>query len=359
MSCNEIEHKLPAYLEDALSPQEKGLVEEHLASCPQCKKAIEDLKRTEKLVREMEEVEPPPWFTQRIMSRVREEAKQETGIFRKLFYPLHIKIPVQALATVLIAVLALQIYRVGEPEMKGFVAPPAAVFEAGKDQAPASAQKPPEVAPAPAAKEKTVLTKVPKKDMDMAASAPGSGDGKIRKEKYIIREGGEFPADKSIVAQKKRESVQDKTEEAMKPALSSVRQEPPKAIPAPALEYKRAEIGHYAGAAKESRKYEALPAAPQAIGTAVRKPAHIGVTVHVEDAGVAVKEVKNLLGKFGARKIERQSLEGKEVITAELKVQNVKEFMEKLKTIGEMGEKGMPSDIRERDISITIEIFGK
>lgn len=288
---------MPAYLEGLLSPEEKVLVEEHLASCRQCSNALEALKKTGKLVRELEEVDPPPWFTQRIMFRVREEAKQETGIIRKLFYPIHIKIPVQALATVLIAVLAFQIYRVGEPEIKVVIAPPAAIFETGKDQAPTTSQKPPEAVPAPAAKEKTVLTKAPKKDMDMMA--------------------------------------------------------------APALEYKREEIGHYAGAAKESRKYEALPAAPQAIGTAVRKSAYIGVTVHVEDAGIAVKEVKNLLGKFGARKIERQSLEGKEVITAELKVQNVKEFMEKLKTIGEMGEKGIPSDIRERDISITIEIFGK
>ena len=349
---------MPAYLEGLLSPEDKALLEEHLASCRQCSNALEALKKTGKLLRDIEEVEPPPWFTQRIMSRVRGEAKQETGIIRKLFYPLHIKIPVQALATVLIAVLAFQIYRVGEPEMKVVVAPPATIFEAGKDQTPKTSQKPPEAVPAPAAKEQTVLTEVVKKDM-MAPSAPGSGDEKIRKEKNLFREGGELPADQSIVAEKKRESVQDKTEEAMKPALSSVRQEPLKAIPAPALEYKREEIGHYAGAAKESRKYEALPAAPQAIGTAVRKPAYIGVTVHVEDAGVAIKEVKNLLGKFGARKIERQSLEGKEVITAELKVQNVKEFMEKLKTIGKTKEKGIPADIRERDISITIELFGK
>jgi hypothetical protein len=351
---------MPAYLEGLLSPEEKALVEEHLASCPQCSNALEALKKTGKLVRELEEIEPPPWFTQRIMSRVREEVKQETGIIRKLFYPLYIKIPVQALATVLIAVLAFQIYRVGEPEMKVVVAPPAAIFEAGQDQAPTTSQKPPEAVPAPSAKEKTVLAKVPKKDMEMmAVSAPDSGDEKIRKEKNLLREGGELLTDQSIVAEKKKESIQDKTEEAMKPALSSVRQEPPKATPAPALEYKREEIGHYAGATKESRKYKALPAAPQAIGTTVRKPAYIGVTVYVEDAGAAIKEVEKLLGKFGARKIERQSLEGKEVITAELKVQNVKEFIEKLKTMGEMGEKGIPSDIRERDISITIEIFGK
>ncbi len=66
----------------------------------------------------LEEVEPPPFFEQRIMSRVREEAGQKQGILRKLFYPLHIKIPIQALATLLVAVLAFYVYQKGEPEMK-------------------------------------------------------------------------------------------------------------------------------------------------------------------------------------------------------------------------------------------------
>jgi anti-sigma factor RsiW len=98
--CNDIEHNLSAYLEGTLSPEVKTIVEEHLASCPHCTKAVENLKKTEKLAREMEEVEPPPWFAQKIMSHVREEAQLKESLFRKLFYPLHIKIPIQALTTV-------------------------------------------------------------------------------------------------------------------------------------------------------------------------------------------------------------------------------------------------------------------
>ena len=321
MLCKDIEQKLPAYLEDDLSPQEKVLVEEHLTSCPQCVKAVENLKKTGKLVREIEGVEPPPWFTQKIMTRVREEAKQKKSIFLKLFYPLHIKIPIQALATILIAVIAFQIYRVGDPEMKGVVAPPAAVFEAEKEHAPAAPQKTPEFAPAPSAKRKAVPMKEEKKDKGIPFAPP------------------------------------DKPTEAMKKAISVRQQEPSKSTPAPALEYKRDESGYFADPAREKREYEAAPAAPRVMGMITSEPARIGVVVHVKDESAAAGEVEALLGKSGARKIQRQSLDDKEVLTAVIKAQNLRELIEKLKAFGETEEEGIPVDIREQDISIKIEIL--
>ena len=350
MSCKDIEHNLPAYLEDALSSQEKTLVEKHLASCPQCSKAIEHLKKTGKLVREMEEVEPPPWFTQKIMSQVREEAKQKESVFRKLFYPLHIKIPIQALATVLIAVLAFHVYRVGEPEMKGVIAPPAAVFEAGKEQPSAAPQKSPEFAPAPSAREKATPTiEGAKKAGDMlAASPPGSSEKTIGKEKMRTRDEVESSENKSM---------QDKDAETMQITASVKQQEAAKAMPAPAREYKRTESRDYEGAVKAKREYEAAPAAPQIMGAAVRKLEQINIAVHVTDASVSVREVETLLDKFKATKIQRKSRDGKEILTAVINAQNVRELIEKLKTIGETEEKGISDDIRERDISIMIEII--
>ena len=61
---------------------------------------------------------------------------------RKLFYPLHIKVPIQALATVLIAVVAWNVYKTGEPEFRQMAPPPAEIQEAPQAQAP------PEAAPA-------------------------------------------------------------------------------------------------------------------------------------------------------------------------------------------------------------------
>ncbi len=148
MTCNEIKNLLPAYLEDLLSPEEKKSIESHLASCPLCTRSLADLKKAENLVKGLEEVEPPPFFEQRIMARVREEARQKKGILRKFFYPLHIKIPIQALATLLVAVLAFYVYQKNEPEMKHLTPFPLPLTESGKGQISSES---PKVLPAPSA----------------------------------------------------------------------------------------------------------------------------------------------------------------------------------------------------------------
>jgi hypothetical protein len=93
------------------------------------------------------------------------------------------------------------------------------------------------------------------------------------------------------------------------------------------------------------------------MGAVAIKPVRIGVSVHVKDLHDAVREAETQLGKSGARKIQRQSRNEKEVLTAVINDQRLRELMEKLKSIGEIEEKGIPADIRGRDISITIELF--
>ncbi|MEN6321650.1 MAG: DUF2275 domain-containing protein [Syntrophaceae bacterium] len=360
MTCKDVEYNLPAYLEDALSPQEKSLVEEHLTACPQCKKALAHLEKTGTLLKEMEEVEPPPWFTQKIMSQVRKETKPKESFSRRLFYPLHIKIPIQALATVLIAVIAFQIYRVGEPELQVVVAPPAAVFESGKVQAPVASQKSPEFAPAPTAKGKSAPIERAKQDADMfAPSPPERSEDATRREEMRFRD--EVKLHKPVITEEKRETVKDKSNEARQTASSVKQQEFPQTLPAQPQEYKmeeRSDYEDFAKAKKAKKEYESAPAAaPQVMGAAVSKLEHIRIAVHVTDAEASVKEVEALLSTFDARKVQRRSHEGKDVITAELRVQKLSALVQKLKAIGDTEGGGIPADIRGRDVFIRVEIL--
>ena len=116
MTCRDIEDSLPAYLEGLLSPEESARVRDHLASCPQCRKAIADLERMGTILSGLEEVTPPPWLKQRIMTRVRDEAQPEKGFFRRLFSPLHLKIPLSTAALLILSVLAFQVYRTQETQ---------------------------------------------------------------------------------------------------------------------------------------------------------------------------------------------------------------------------------------------------
>ena len=136
MTCKEIEDLLPGMIDGALPETEKKRIEAHLETCATCRKAFADLRTSDEQVKSLEEVEPPPWLKTRVMARVREEAEQKEGFLRRFFYPLHVKVPVQALATVLIAVVAWNVYKTGEPEFRQMAPPPAAVQEAPKAQAP-------------------------------------------------------------------------------------------------------------------------------------------------------------------------------------------------------------------------------
>ncbi len=130
MECKTIREKLSAFCEGTVSPEEKGLIGEHLSGCPSCSMVLRDLEKTEVLVKGLEQVEPPPWLKQKVMTRIRTEEEAKKNILQKLFYPLHVKIPIEALATVLIAVVAIYTFRAIEPEMKHIQSPssgPAAV----------------------------------------------------------------------------------------------------------------------------------------------------------------------------------------------------------------------------------------
>lgn len=118
MGCNDIQERLSAYIEGLTSTEEKAMIEEHLKSCKECKETFEDLEKTISYVKTLEDIEPPAWLSQKIMTRVRERADKKEGILHKLFYPLHIKLPVQAIATILIAVSAFYIFKTIQSDIR-------------------------------------------------------------------------------------------------------------------------------------------------------------------------------------------------------------------------------------------------
>ena len=111
-----------------------------------------------------------------------------------------------------------------------------------------------------------------------------------------------------------------------------------------------------ADAAKETRERKKLAAAPKVKESAAIKPGPVDVSVRVKDVRVAGREVENFLGQLGAQKIKRESREEQRSPDRRAQGAKAKEFLEKLKAIGEIKEKGMPLDIAEGDIAIRVEI---
>jgi hypothetical protein len=344
MTCNEIENRLPAYLENLLSPEEKKNIEGHLASCPRCSRACEDLRKAEEFVQDLTEVEPPPFFEKRIMSRVREEAAQKQGILRKLFYPLYIKVPIQAFATILVAVIAFSVYRTGEPELKHLAPPTITLTEPAKDQVSSESVK---ALGAPAAdlpeKKKQGFAAPPIDDgtkADLVAGPPPS----LQEERAPVAKSA-VPA----IAAREKESLTLRAEALHKTQDRTDKQEAAQSfetpLPEPVRKGKMATMG-------------AAPAPSQTTDAAAQRPA-LGLTIHVKDVPVAVEEVAERLAQANGRIIERQRRDGREFLRAEVAAQNLAAFLDRIKAIGKVKVEKSPRDVPGGIVTVKIEIVNK
>lgn len=345
MECSNIQGKLSAYIEGIVSYEEKLLIEEHLKSCQKCSKSLSELRKTVKYVQSLEEIDPPQWLTQKIMARVRSvvvatrfRAEPKKGLFQKLFYPLYIKLPIEAFAAIAIVITAVYIFKTIQPEVKVVQAPIKNENVIVRDEVRKQSQQLRAVATIP-------------KDEVALPSARNDRKGASSEEKvYAFKESKPIlvkPAEPGMPA-KKPGNIEKDTEAPKAPA-PVVRQE--KVMPS-------------AGAvAKDESKREALSAAPQAKelvegkGSAARRDS-ISLTLKVKDLETVSEEIEKVFIQLGGKKIKTESFDNKKVIFIELSSKKLKELFEKLKLIGEVKEGKAALEEQEGDVRIEIEIVG-
>ena len=105
-SHEELRSMLPAMAGGDLPKADQALLEQHLTECRECRAELAELQLVVQAVRATPELEPPPWLATRIMARVQEEAVVQKSWFARLFLPLQIKLPLEALALVMICATA-------------------------------------------------------------------------------------------------------------------------------------------------------------------------------------------------------------------------------------------------------------
>ena len=349
MKCRDTEKKLSPYLEGIVSPGEQELVENHLSSCPLCRTAFEELKRTNALVKGLEQVETPPWFTQRIMSRVRAEQESKKSIIQRLFYPLHIKVPIEAFATVLIAVAAVYLFKASEPEMNRLHIPTVAEQAVSKDEA--SKQSTETKGDTTIAGGKVALEGVPKPQKQKGVTRDKDQGEKEAKEE--LKQRGAPPSTAktplpSVLARKK-----EVPKEPSRPSEPSSQQPQAYRQPAAPAEADQ-EIDPAAKAFGRGEKVDrrVFSAGPQITALAARKPGALDVTLYTRDAKAARSDVENLLGQLGAQNIKKESLQAAEIITAELQAEKMQELFEKLKVFGEVKEKELFPELSKGTIGM-------
>lgn len=313
-----MENLLPAYEEDLLSPEEKKSMEGHIATCPRCSQDLEDLKKAHALVRDIEEVEPPPFFEGRIMARIRDEAGRKQGLLRRFFYPLYVKIPVQIMATILIAVLAFHVYRGGEPEIQKLTPPLVPLIEMEKGQDTAESRQ--RLADSPAI---------------LPAQRTGTTDLSEKKQQQFVTP----PFEKGMAADgiaNSRAATREERPWAMKPAAPE--------IISPAQKEKRVDTAAAVGESRKMRTEEE------------RGVSAIDLTIQVADTSAAVREIEERLGRMGARIIEQKRSEGGEFLEAEIAATNVGPFLDGLEEVGRVRLKKSPLPLLQGKRIVSIKI---
>ncbi len=277
MECSEVQKRLSAYIEGVISSEEKVLIDVHLKSCKGCKEALADLEKAIEYVKGLQEIEPPPWLTQKIMMRIKSEAGTKRRILQRLFYPLHIKLPIEAIAVVLIAVSTIYIFKTIQPEMRLAKAPSEKLVL----QAPSQEKE------------------VPVIDEDRPAS----------KESFMFKEEKEIAAGRP------------------EPSAEVVEGGEVRTLGAPPLRAKRLTMQE-----------------------------GISLTLYVKDIKTATEKVERVLLGLAGRVTEVESFENKNVITAKLDSNKVKNLFKRLELIGEIKSKVKASGAKG-EVKIRVEII--
>jgi hypothetical protein len=338
MDHAEIRGKLSAYLDGAVTPREKSLIEKHLETCQECGTVFRELRQTVDRLRNLGEEEPPPWLTQRVMARIAEEAEQDKGFWRRLFLPLRWKLPVEAAALLFLSVTVYLVYRTVSPEVNIAVPPVAEI------QGEAAPQLPPIAGPQ---LKREQLPEARKRD-DTAAG----------------REDVE------------RQSAENRPA-AAPPSVSSREASPSTSVlpPAPAPPVMSEKKGAFPGHLQESnesvpsrdsaglRKEEKNAASPamraKALAPAVAK--EVRLVLVVADRDTAFREIDRIAGLSGGATVRKGSLDDGGVQTVRVERENLGEFLERLGAIGEIRKK-MPLPAEGSgmvDVLITVETVNR
>lgn len=70
MNCNEVRELLSLYIDDELDENEKLLVEEHLKTCEECQKELEEYKKIIQALQEIPDEEPPLGYCKRLHEKL-------------------------------------------------------------------------------------------------------------------------------------------------------------------------------------------------------------------------------------------------------------------------------------------------
>jgi len=340
MNCHDARDRLSDFLDEALAPPELAEVRAHLEGCPECRRELERLRATVSLLARVERPRAPLGFVDRVMAAAR-PVPWYRRLGRLLFLPLGIKLPAEAAAMVMIAVLGVFLLQ-RTPEMKEAARP--------EFQPPASrSEAPPEknAEPAPAREPAQSDLKAGKADSGKwAEQAPRVGreaENTMRDERRRDSPPSPPPASEEPRQELNKERDADRFQKAGAPSIQAA-PAPPAAAPGAAVpSAPPPESGAKSRDSAEGQSGALAPARPEV--SAKRQLAMSGVfgRLNVKDRPSAEKSLTDLLTRLGGSEIGRRQELGATVVEVLVPEARYTEFVRSLTALGTWTAEGQPT----------------
>jgi hypothetical protein len=253
------------------------------------------------------------------MARVKAEAEAKRGVLQKLFYPFHIKIPLEAVALILVAVGTIYIFKSIQPQIQ--------------------------------------LAQAPVETKEVAPPAFAPGRGAVHDRAEDKRTPAE-PAEqfKDIDKEQAREKKSVGMAKAPVEVAKSEEAAPATGV-APTDELERKSSSSVAF----EKRLRSEPRTEQVI-----------LTVNVADLENANRDIEGTIKQLGGRIIKQESIGDKAIINAEIDSKQMTEFFNQLNLIGEVQEEsaaleawkgdevqeeGEALEAEEGDVGVQIDIL--
>ncbi len=347
MEHNDIRHRLSEYIDGSIAAKEKAAIETHLQTCQQCRDALHEIRKTIEHIKTVEEIEPPAWMTQKIMATVREEAGRKQTLLQRLFYPLAVKLPIQAVAVLFLTVTAFYIYQNMQPAERASEAP-VREFAAKKQAPPAdTAQDKLAKAARPAIRSKQIPQTPAYKSLDMkqeyeAPHLPVPAEKAAEPAAPSGLGGQPAPARNKAALEESPAAPQAATPQAAAPVMPQKKTG------------RSVESAMHADGKRESAapQRELLQGVSADDGTS----SVINITVSVTNIETATRDTEATIKEFNGTINETQRLGAKRIYVLSLDTSHANDLVEKLKRMGTMKEKDLVLESRESRMVFRIEL---
>jgi len=349
MTCSETRDLLSAWLDQALDAHEREQVEAHLAGCPECRRELEGLRSTVTVLSRVEHPRAPVGFVDKVMGEVY-PAPWYRKLGRRVFQPLSVKLPLEAGAMVVIAILGVYLLQ-GTPEMKDAARPDVPAVAPRPDSPPVAPPAPLPQAPAPAPSTEGAAR--------LEKGAPPAAREERERDNLARR-----PDQAQAPAEMNQDVKKESTVKAEPPATEPEKPETPAArSPAPrALDSRESSRDRFEedrksaqGAVPARPALPLAPAAPSVMSTKQLIAPMVSGALTVKDRPQAERDLANLISRTGAREIARRQEGNATIVDVVVPQAGYADFRRELGGLGALRLDGQP-DATAALVRLTVRI---